>query len=329
MAFGRYGDGAKAAGGHEGGFCNADKRCKPDAPASECTPEFGYGGARVLTWGSSFKDQLDGPVALAFRPGKPCELWIANRDNSSISIVFNPGSTSKISSQKQQTEARQDIAGCHFQQKPMSISFGGAPPEGDLPRFAGYEFEGNETFLTTTDARNPYDGVGMKNVGSGYYGIRHDDDFSGPTLWSANLSEFAVKANDVFPGDLDVYPDGSHLSMLHQSSHSMGSVWAGRDAAFWLWDGGVDSWLGSIVLADFKQTHGFGGSDHTKAVMLRYSGMRLGTVVGMPGHMALGGAKWLYICDPGNSRLVRMDTSSGRVTGPVKPKGEWRELYRN
>eukprot|EP00928_Gymnodinium_smaydae_P088290 TRINITY_DN72401_c0_g1_i1.p1 TRINITY_DN72401_c0_g1~~TRINITY_DN72401_c0_g1_i1.p1 ORF type:complete len:680 (+),score=120.63 TRINITY_DN72401_c0_g1_i1:44-2041(+) len=326
MPLGRYGDGPMAAGGGSGGFCPPEARCR--AGDASCIPELGYGGPRPIVWGSASKGGLDRPVALAFRPGKPCELWVMNYGNSSVSLVFNVGSSDPKGAQS--FEVRQDISGCHFMHKPTSISFGGALPEGDIPRFDGCKFEGKETFVSTADSRNSYTGVGHMNVGTDFYGIRYGDDFMGPSLWSANLSEFAVKNNDRFPGDLANNPDGSHLSMLHQSSHSMGSVWTGRDTAFWLWDAGVDAWIGSIVLADMKAAHGFGGSDHTHTDMTRYGGIFIGYKPGVQGQMALGeNGKWLYVCDPGHGRLLRLDTTSGTRSGDVKPRNEWREFYRS
>ena len=69
---------------------------------------------------------------------------------------------------------------------------------------------------------------------------------------------------------------------------------------------------------------------------------------GVPGHMAMCHSeaqprsdcsgdcrwevdcgKWLYIADPANHRVVRLDVTSGKDSGVVKAWKEWREGYYN
>lgn len=338
-------EGCAYAAGRTGGFCDPAFRCpRADVSSTYCVPELGYGRPRPIVWGSASKDGLDGPVDLAFHPERGgCELWVLNQRGNSVTTIFNPGSTvgldgnnpmsnsshSRSDRRVQRSETRQDIEACHFSPTPSSLSFGGAPPEGDHPEFPGTKFLGGggrqgSTFLVTPDTNNDYDPSYQT-----FRGTRYADDFMGPSLFSGNLSEFAVKNNDIFPGDLDTVPHGSHLIMIHQMPFAGGSTWAGHGTSFYLWDEGPDAFVGSVVLLDILGTHGFGGQNHTRAGLRRVVGSSIKRVPGTPGHMALDAEKkWLYICDPGNGRLVRIDTTSGRLGGDVKPMREWREPYR-
>merc|ERR1712159_948989 len=39
--------------------------------------------------------------------------------------------------------------------------------------------------------------------------------------------------------------------------------------------------------------------------------------------------KWLYVADPGNARILRMDVTSATCPGAdIKSRNEWRELYK-
>ncbi|NCG20359.1 MAG: hypothetical protein GWP91_15225 [Rhodobacterales bacterium] len=121
--------------------------------------------------------------------------------------------------------------------------------------------------------------------------------FSGPSLWSSNLDVFARPSGG----------NGSHLDMLHQSPQAMG-IAHDVDNAFWVFDGFADE----IVWYDFVTDHGPGNDDHSDGKVKRYSDLPLKKIAGTPGHMVVDkSTDWLYICDPGNSQILRMDIFSG------------------
>lgn len=85
--------------------------------------------------------------------------------------MFNPGGGTGV----QKSENRVDIASCHFMSEPTSLSFGGIPSDGDIPRFRGYEYTPDEregTLMTTQGSANEYDGAGQMNVGFQRFGMR-------------------------------------------------------------------------------------------------------------------------------------------------------------
>ncbi|HEX9944154.1 MAG TPA: hypothetical protein VGG03_19250, partial [Thermoanaerobaculia bacterium] len=59
---------------------------------------------------------LNQPTALAFRPGRPNELWVTNSGNDSIVIITIGAATSAVS--------RQDAYAEHFVARPSGIAFG-------------------------------------------------------------------------------------------------------------------------------------------------------------------------------------------------------------
>ena len=128
---------------------------------------------------------------------------------------------------------------------------------------------------------------------------RQGGSFTGPTLWS---SDFDIYAKDHGPGT-----NGSHLDMLHASPYSMG-IESDKDNAFWVFDG----YNRNLCWYDFKADHGPGNHWHEDGTVHRYVKMDLKREPGVASHMVLDRTtNWLYIADPANSRILRMNTKTG------------------
>ena len=151
-------------------------------------------------------------------------------------------------------------------------------------------FSEGELFATAQESINTYDNRYPPN------------NFMGPALWTADT---AIYGKDGLPdwGDL-----GSHLDMLHESPHGMG-IAHDKGNAYWYFDG----FYSNIVYYDFQQDHGPGKDDHSDGIVRRYMNAKVKRLSGVPGHMVLDKTTdWLYICDPGNSRVTRLGTKTGK-----------------
>ncbi len=142
-------------------------------------------------------DGLDVPRDLGFHPGRTGELWIVNRADDSVTIVFD------ATSDAARSEHRIDAYAKHFMEEVSSIAFGAR------------NFEDDWTFGTCQESENTYDHQADPNL------------FMGPALWSASLEVFARRN----PIGL-----GSHLDMLHHSPDCMGIAHE-SDNAYWVFDG--------------------------------------------------------------------------------------------
>ena len=145
------------------------------------------------------------------------------------------------------------------------------------------------TFATCGDSRNTYNDQAPGN------------DFMGPVLWPSGIADFQ------FYG-----PDASavHLDMLHNSPLCTG-IAADTGNAFYV----VNGFKGTIDWYDFKAPHEHGATDHSDGIKRRYAGVGLVRKAGVPSHMVLADDGWLYVADTGNSRIVRLDTATGKKTG--------------
>lgn len=135
----------------------------------------------------------------------------------------------------------------------------------------------------------------------GVYDANHNggSPFTGPSLWSSDMSIYAKYAG---PGT-----NGSHLDMLHESPYSMGIAHE-KDNIFWVFDGNSSQ----IVKYDFKTDHGPGNHDHSDGEVDRYIGISVSRKATVPSHMVIDKRYgWLYICDTGNKRILRMKINSG------------------
>lgn len=223
-------------------------------------------------------DGLNRPQDLEFNPDKDGELWVVNRRDDSVTIIFDAYEDSRTS------EHLIDPAANHFMEKVSSIAFGA-----------------RGTFATCQDSRNTYNGATSGN------------DFTGPTLWSSDLEVFAKSnpqavehVSELFGQDADL---GSHLDMLHQSPLCVGIAWE-RDNVYWVNDG-LD---GALVRYDFSHDHGAGYDDHDDGIIHRYVSGKLKRVAGTVSHMEIDRqAGMIYAVDSGKGRVVTLDMASGTL----------------
>ncbi len=214
--------------------------------------------------------QIDKPMDLDFHPYRSNELWVINEED-----VSGGGTTVTIYDAglpAQSSVFKEDGNNWHFMSLPTGIAFGT-----------------NGNFASSP----------------GVFDANHNNtEFTGPTLWSSDMSIYAQYAG---PGT-----NGSHLDMLHESPHSMG-IAHHKDNAYWVFDG----FNTDIVLYDFKADHGPGMSYHGDAVIKRYEEVNVARDAidpMIPSHLVLNKSNgWLYIADVGNDRVIRMNTASGNV----------------
>jgi hypothetical protein len=144
-----------------------------------------------------------------------------------------------------------------------------------------------------------------------------DDPFTGPSLWSSDPAIYAQPSGG----------NGSHLDMLHSSPYCQGMAHE-NDNAFWIFDGHSND----IVRYDFVDDHGPGNDDHSDAVVRRYLDFSVTKDPNdhISSHMVLDKAtNWLYIVDHGNDRVMRIDITTGTVSGaspaygPFEPMAEY------
>lgn len=218
--------------------------------------------------------QIDKPMDLDFHPYRANELWVINEEDvpggGTTVTIYDAGMPS------QSSVFKEDGNNWHFMSLPTGIAFGT-----------------NGNFASSP----------------GVFDANHNNtEFTGPTLWSSDMSIYAQYAG---PGT-----NGSHLDMLHESPHSMG-IAHHKDNAYWVFDG----FNTDIVLYDFKADHGPGMSYHGDAVIKRYEEVNVSRDAVdpmIPSHLVLNKANgWLYIADVGNDRVIRMNTATGSVGSPL------------
>lgn len=202
------------------------------------------------------------------------ELWVLNENTSNTG-----GSTVTISDAGLPTQSSlwlRDGNAWHFMSLPTALAFGTNGNWGTSP---------------------------------GIYNANHNGGapFTGPTLWSSNMSIYAQNAG---PGT-----NGSHLDMLHETPYGMG-IAHHKDNAYWVFDGNSSN----IVYYDFVEDHGPGQSYHGDAIIRRYSEVVVSKDGDVPSHLILDKSTgWLYIIDTGNDRVLRMNTNTGNVKNPLSP----------
>ena len=213
------------------------------------------------------------------------ELWVIN-ENSAYFDFTNGGSTVtyyNYGTNSQWSDYRKDAYSAHFMHTASAIAF-----------------SGNGGFANTLDTQ---DANGNPN---GY--------FSGCTLWDSDTSIYA-RVNQSGP------LLGSHWDMIHQSPYSAGIAGDG-DNVYWLFDG----YHNTIVKYDFNEPHldhEHGGENHYDGVVMRYDEIQVQRVPELSSHMEIDQETgWLYVCDTGNQRVIRLNTLSGEVGETLNPYGE-------
>lgn len=249
---------------------------KEEVVALESIPAFYTEGNRTepnFTVIAERSDRVQEPQDLDFHPTRANELWILNKGTNS------GGSTVTISNvglTNQSELWRKDGNSFHFMAFPSAISFS----------------KTNENFGTTANIQDAN---------------RQGGTFTGPSLWSSDMSIYAKDPGN----DADGVPlNGSHLDMLHGSPYCMGME-SDENNAFWVFD----SYNGHIAWYDFAADHGPGYHDHSNGVIYRYVEMPLTRdPSGIPSHIVEDDvSSILFVCDPANSRILWMNTSSGKI----------------
>jgi hypothetical protein len=130
------------------GACGEDTTGSPmprPKPEPRLAPEIGTGdhspSSVQLTLIADASSGLRTPRDLAFNPLRPDELWVVNRGDDSVVIIFAAPSDDR------RTERRKDGYALHFMARPSSIAFGGSETTLGLPG----------TFATCQETRNTYE----------------------------------------------------------------------------------------------------------------------------------------------------------------------------
>ena len=237
-------------------------------------------------------DGLFKPRDLDFHslPGRTNELWVINENSASYDPNFG-GSTVTFynaGSEEQWADYRKDSYSGHFMHTASAIAF-----------------SDNGGFANALDVQ---DANGNPN---GY--------FSGCTLWDSDTSIYArINQNGPLLG--------SHWDMVHQSPFSIG-IAAETDNIYWLFDG----YHSTIAKYNFQEPHldhEHGGEDHSDGIVYRYDEIEIERVSGLSSHMVLDKDNgYLYICDTGNQRIIKMNTDTGTINSSLTPYGENIEGY--
>lgn len=233
-------------------------------------------------------DQLDGPTDLDFHPTRSRnQLWVINKraipSGGSVVIYNNVGTPSQTSQQ------RVDGNAWHFMSLPTGLAF-----------------SKNGNWASCTGA---FDDNHKASPGNG-------TPFSGPALWSGDLSIFAKPSGG----------NGSHLDMCHVSPYSQG-IASEKDNVFWVFDG----YNKDIVRYDFVKDHGPGNSNHGDAIIHRYSDTKVAMDAAnkVPSHLVVSDG-WVYIVDNDHQRVFRIKLNSGTVGGkPIFGPFEYYAEYLN
>lgn len=228
-------------------------------------------------------DQIEHPNDLAFNPSRPNELWVINEDTE-----FSGGSTVKISNAGEASQTslwQRDWNARHFMARPTGIAF--STEDNDFS-------PGNSNFATSA-------GVFSANLNT--------TPFTGPSLWSSDPLIYAQTSSF----EHGLFPNGSHLDMLHETPYGMGIAHE-VDNVFWLFDG----FSGIIKRYDFVEDHGPGNDDHSDGIVRSYSDVTVTRNPDVPSHLILDkNTGWLYICDTGGKRVIRMDINSGSKNSDI------------
>ena len=237
-------------------------------------------------------DGLFKPRDLDFHtlPGRTNELWVINENSASFDPNFGGSTVTyyNAGSNEQWADYRKDSYSGHFMHTASAISF-----------------SDNGGFANTLDVQ---DANGNPN---GY--------FSGCTLWDSDTTIYArINQNGPLLG--------SHWDMVHQSPFSVG-IAAETENIYWLFDG-YHSTVAKYNFQEPHPDHEHGGEDHSDGIVYRYDEIDIERVSGLSSHMALDNETgYLYICDTGNQRIIKMNTNTGTINYSLTPYGENIEGY--
>lgn len=240
--------------------------CKKDKDEGTVVPQFYQSAdknAPEYTVIANSDSRISEPWDLDFHTKRDNELWVINKgtyaSGGTTVMLENAGMAN------QEFDYRKDGNSWHFMALPSALAFS----------------EENGNWATVADIVDAN---------------RQGGSFTGPSLWSSDLSVYAMPSGG----------NGSHLDMLHGSPYSMG-IENDKDNAFWVFDGYHEE----IVWYDFVDDHGPGNDDHSDGIVYRYSNVKVKRKEGVPSHMVKDKTSdWLYVVDPGNNRIIRVNTST-------------------
>lgn len=220
------------------------------------------------------------PTDLDFSPSAGNELWIVNQGNESILVVDDATGTAFTG---ELINAGDEVgAWGHFLSNPSGIAFG-----------ANTSTAGNGwTFATSQDSNNG------------------GNNFMGPTLWSADRSVIGH-----YPTPTPAWWNTSHLDMLHSTTwgkgiaHESGNIYWTLGNAYYTLSGTPQT---SVARYNFNQDHTPGMDNHVDGQKWHYVTGQVAMQAGVPSHLAYDSSTgFLYICDTGNGRLLRLHTTTG------------------
>ena len=218
------------------------------------------------------------------------ELWVINENSASFDLNFGGSTVTyyNAGSEEQWADYRKDSYSGHFMHTASAIAF-----------------SDNGGFANTLDVQD------ANGNPSGY--------FTGCTLWDSDTSIYArIHQNGPLLG--------SHWDMVHQSPFSIG-IAAETDNIYWL----VDGYHSTIAKYDFQEPHPdheHGGEDHSDGIVYRYDEVNIERVSGLSSHMVLDDVNdYLYICDTGNQRIIKLSLNAGAINYSLTPYGENLEGY--
>jgi hypothetical protein len=233
-------------------------------------------------------DGLNVPRDIGHNPDVQGQMWIVNREDDSVTILFDAGTPNQTSQHLVDPYAE------HFMEEVSSIVFGTSG-----------------TFATCQESSNTYNG------------FMDGDEFMGPTLWPTDLDIFAHSNPVAVEYLTELYEEhtdlGSHLDMLHENPLCMGIEWQ-TENVYWVFDGKT----GAITRNNFHIDHGVGFDDHSDGEIGRYIEGQLLRQEDVPSHLKFGAEhRFLYIADTGNNAIKKLDIYSGEVGDflPVKELG--------
>merc|ERR1719353_994550 len=256
--------------------------CSTPVPLEPCSRAFGRQAAAQVV--ATDAHGLASPRDLQFHPLNPDELWVANNDTDSLTIIDTVAGTAVT---------RKDRAPYHYMERISSLAFDSR----------GY-------FATCQESDNTYDDMMIAN------------HFMGPTLFHSAESDLVNQLGEpeCNTEDPDTTCFFTHWDMLHESPLCMGIAHDPEDRTpfgnvYWAFDG-LNS---SLIRYDFSEPHGPGSLDHSIAAIRRYPEIELTRVPGIPGHLMMDPTeRVLYIADTGGGRILRMNPDSGHFIRNAK-----------
>lgn len=276
------GGGAGATGAEGGAGTGGAPSEAVDAPGYQ----LGTDETRTLSELKRFSTKYREATDLGFNPVRPNELWVVLRE-----FATGAPCTQSVPQGCTALESRIWLYPDAVAQPQTVKSKKDENAWHFMRRATSLAFGDDDTFATVGEYRT---------------GNFDDDpvDYIGPTWWSSDPAIFAQ------PSGLN----GSHLDMLHTSPFAMGVAFE-EGSTYWVFNGDI----GALDKYVFNEPHVPGGEDHSDGELYRYVTGSLERSEGIPSHMIFDGRdSSLYICDTGNSRIVKLDTTSGQEGADVE-----------